>query len=224
MSTAATFEGFSTEALAFYEGLEYDNSKAYWTAHKAAYDRHVKGAMELFLASLPAGYQPFHVFRPNRDVRFAKDKSPYKTMHGATSETDGGSIRYSHLAATGLLVAAGQYMMQIDQIARQRAVIDDDVRGAQLVKIIAALRKKGYEVGPGGSPALKTAPKGYPADHPRIELLRWKGVTASVNITDVAVVTSPQVRTVALKFWKDSEPLIDWLDTNVGPTTLTYQR
>ncbi len=147
---AATFEGFSTEALAFYEGLEDDNSKAYWTAHKAVYDLHVKSAMESFLASLPTDFQPFHVFRPNRDVRFGKDKSPYKTTHGATSETEGGSIRYT----------------------RQRAAIDDDVQGAQLLKIIAALRKKGYEIGPGGNAPLKTAPKGYPADHPRIELLR----------------------------------------------------
>lgn len=221
---AATFEGFSTEALAFYEGLEDDNSKAYWTANKVTYDLDVKGAMELFLASLPTEYQPFHVFRPNRDVRFAKDKSPYKTMHGASSETEGGSIRYTHLAATGLLVAAGQYMMQNDQVARQRAAIDDDSRGAQLLKIIAALRKKGYEIGPGGNPPLKTAPKGYPADHPRIELLRWKGLIASVAISDVAVVTSSQVRTVAMKFWKDSQALCDWLDTNVGPTTLTYSR
>ena len=221
---AAKFEGFSSEALSFYEGLEDDNSKAYWTAHKEVYVVHVKGAMESFLSSLPADYQPFHVFRPNRDVRFAKDKSPYKTMHGATSETEGGSIRYTHVAATGLLVAAGQYMMQNDQITRQRAAIDDNARGAQLLKIIAALRKKGYEIGPGGSPPLKTAPKGYPADHPRIELLRWKGLIASLAISDVAVVTSPQARAVAMKFWKDSEALTDWLDNNVGPTTLTYQR
>jgi uncharacterized protein (TIGR02453 family) len=221
---AATFEGFSIEALAFYEGLEDDNSKAYWTAHKATYDLHVKGAMESFLGSLPVDYQPFHVFRPNRDVRFAKDKSPYKTQHGATSETEGGSIRYTHLAATGLLVAAGQYMMQTDQITRFRSAIDDNARSAQLVKVIAALRKKGYEIGPGGNPPLKTTPKGYPADHPRIELLRWKGLIASVAISDAAVVTSPKVRAVAMKFWKDSEPLTDWLDANVGPTMLTYQR
>jgi uncharacterized protein (TIGR02453 family) len=221
---AAKFEGFSTEAMAFYEGLEDDNSKAYWIAHKAVYDLHVKGAMESFLASLPTNYQPFHVFRPNRDVRFAKDKSPYKTMHGATSETEGGSIRYTHLAATGLLVAAGQYMMQNDQITRQRAAIDDDVRGAQLLKIIAGLHKKGYEIGPGGNSPVKTAPKGYPADHPRIELLRWKGLIASLGICDVAVVTSPRARAVAMKFWKDSEALTDWLGNNVGPTMLTYQR
>jgi uncharacterized protein (TIGR02453 family) len=221
---AATFEGFSTAALAFFEGLEEDNSKAYWIAHKPEYDLHVKGAMESFLASLPTDYQPFHVFRPNRDVRFAKDKSPYKTMHGATSETQGGSIRYTHLAATGLLVAAGQYMMQNDQIARLREAIDDDVRGTQILKVIAALRKKGYEIGPGGNPPLKTAPKGYPADHPRIELLRWKGLIASVGISDLTVVTSPQARMVAMKFWKDSEALTDWLDSHVGPTVLTYQR
>lgn len=220
---AATFKGFSTEALAFYEGLEGDNPKAFWTADKAVYDVHVKGAMELFLALLPSGYQPFHVFRPNRDVRFAKDKSPYKTMDGATSETEGGSIRYTHLAATGLLVAAGQYMMQNDQIARQRAAIDDEIRGAQLLRIIATLRKKGYEIGPGGNPPLKTAPKGYPVDHPRIELLR-KGLIASVGISDVSVVTSPQARAVAMEFWKDSGALTDWLDNNVGPSMLTYSR
>ncbi len=88
----------------------------------------------------------------------------------------------------------------------------------------ARLRKKGYEIGPGGSPPLKTAPKGCPADHPRIELLRWKGLIASLGISDLTVVTSPRARAVAMMFWKDSEALTDWLDKNVGPTVLTYQR
>ena len=221
---ASSFPGFTKEAFSFYEGLEDDNSKAYWLSHKATFDVNVKSAMEAFLASLPESYHPFHVFRPNRDVRFAKDKSPYKTMHGASSETDGGSIRYTHVAAGGLLVAAGQYMMQNDQIARARAAIDDDTTGKELVKLVAALVKKGYQVGPGGNPPLKTTPKGYPADHPRIELLRWKGLIASTDITNKTVLTSPKVRDEAMAFWKASLPLLHWLDTNVGPTTVVYQR
>jgi uncharacterized protein (TIGR02453 family) len=218
------FGGFTPDALGFYEGLEDDNSKAYWTAQKATFDEHVKAAMAEFLASLPDQYQPFHVFRPNRDVRFSKDKSPYKTMHGATSETEGGSIRYTHLSSRGVLFAAGHYMPQNDQLARLREAIADDKRGAALEKLLVALAKKGYAIGPGGSEPLKTAPKGYSAEHPRIERLRWKGLIASTEVTDLAAVTSPAIRSAALRFWKATQPLLDWLDNNVGPSVLTFER
>ncbi|TAL12327.1 MAG: DUF2461 family protein, partial [Frankiales bacterium] len=77
------FEGFPEEALVFYEGLEADNTKAYWTDHKALYDRTVKAPMEALLAQLEPEFGPATFFRPYRDVRFSKDKTPYKTHAGA---------------------------------------------------------------------------------------------------------------------------------------------
>ncbi len=217
--TVEMFKGFTHAALDFYEGLEADNSKAYWSDHKAIFDVEVKASMVTLLESMPAPYQPFRVFRPNRDVRFSKDKSPYKTVHGASSESEGGSIYYTHLSAAGVFVAAGMYSLETDQIARLRAAIADDKSGPEIAKIIKALEKKGYRVGPGMNEPLKTTPKGYPADHPRIELLRWKGLIASTDITDESVVTSVVIRERILAFWKAAGGLVSWLDTHVGPTS-----
>jgi uncharacterized protein (TIGR02453 family) len=216
---APAFPGFASAAFDFYEGLEADNSKTYWTEHKAVFDEHVKGAMQSLLESFGPKYGPWHVFRPNRDVRFAKDKSPYKTQHGAVSE-EGAALHYVHISAAGIMAATGAYMLQTDQIERLRAAIADDTTGPALEKLLAGLEKKGYRVGPGGAEPLKTAPKGYPKDHPRIERLRWKGCIASVDITDEKEITSPNVRDSILAFWKAAAPLNAWLEKHVGPSDL----
>jgi uncharacterized protein (TIGR02453 family) len=218
------FNGFTSEALEFYEGLEADNSKVYWTDNKHIFDTHVKGAMAELLSSMPSAYQPFHVFRPNRDVRFSKDKSPYKTVHGASSESEGGSIYYTHLSAKGVFAAAGMYMLETDQITRLRAAIADDDSGPAIVKIVASLEKKGYSVGHGAQEPLKTKPKGYDADHPRIDLLRYKGLIAATEVTDEATLRTVAVRDRVLEFWKAARPLITWLDAHVGPTTISRER
>jgi uncharacterized protein (TIGR02453 family) len=218
------FRGFSHEAIEFYEGLEADNSKVYWTDHKSVFDTAVKGTFRAMLDSMPTAFQPFHVFRPNRDVRFSNDKSPYKTVHGATSESPGGSIFYTHFSAAGVFAAAGMYALETDQIARLRAAIADDKSGPVVVKIVRAIEKKGFQVGPGMSEPLKTAPKGYPADHPRIALLRWKGLIASGQFTEESVVTTPAVRDSVLACWKALTPLVAWLDSHVGPTAMVRQR
>ena len=78
-----SFEGFPDEGLVFYEGLEADNSKTYWTRHKAAYDEHVKAPLLAMLEELAPEFGTAKVFRPYRDVRFSHDKTPYKTHQGA---------------------------------------------------------------------------------------------------------------------------------------------
>ena len=89
------FTGFPSAAFEFYDGLEADNSSAYWQANKSTFESAVRGPMAALLAGLPEQYHPFHVFRPSRDVRFSADKSPYKTAHGAVSETSAGSVMAS---------------------------------------------------------------------------------------------------------------------------------
>lgn len=218
------FRGFDAAALDFFEGLEADNSRSFWLDSKSTYDEHVRGAMALMLASFPDSYQPFKVFRPNRDVRFSKDKSPYKTVHGAASETDGGSVFYTHLSAAGVFAASGMYSLETDQVARLRSAVADDSTGPEVERIIAAITKKGARVGHGMSEPLKTTPRGFPSDHPRHELLRWKALIASVEITDESVVTSVKVRDQILAFWKLASPLSAWLDRNVGPSTIVRER
>src|ERR1051325_11582899 len=80
------FRGWPAEALEFYEGLEADNSRTYWLAHKDVYDKQVQAPMADLLADLAAEFGVGKIFRPNRDVRFSADKSPYKTAIGAQLE------------------------------------------------------------------------------------------------------------------------------------------
>ncbi len=107
------FEGFPEEALVFYEGLEADNTKAYWTDHKHVYDRAVRAPLDALLADLAPEFCPAQVFRPYRDVRFSKDRTPYKTHAAAVVETDGSL--YVQLGAEGLYVGGGYWHTASDQ-------------------------------------------------------------------------------------------------------------
>ena len=118
----------------------------------------------------------------NRDVRFSNDKSPYKTAHAALSETDGGSLHYVQISANGLFLGAGIYHAARDQVDRLRGAIADDRTGPELEQAIAAVRGAGLEVSGGMEDPLKTAPRGYAKDHPRIDLLRWKGCISSKEL------------------------------------------
>ena len=120
--TAVTFRGWPDEAIDFYDGLEEDNSRAYWTAHKATYDDAVKAPMEALLADLAPEFGEGKIFRPNRDVRFSHDKSPYKTAIGAVFGGGG----YVQLSGAGLAVGRGMYAMATDQLERFRDAVDAD--------------------------------------------------------------------------------------------------
>ena len=108
------FEGFPEQALDFYEGLEADNTKAYWSDHKAQYDACVKAPMQALLAALAPEFGPAKIFRPYRDVRFSKDKTPYKTHAAAVVE--GSGTLYVQLGADGLYVGGGFWHTASDQV------------------------------------------------------------------------------------------------------------
>ena len=141
-----TFRGFPPECLTFYEGLERDNTRAYWTAHRDEFEAAVRGPMRELLVTLDEQWGPFHLFRPNRDVRFAKDKSPYKTALGAVGESERAAHFYVQISAAGLFVASGFYHMTSDQLERYRAAVDDARRGGQLVKLVREVEGAGLDV------------------------------------------------------------------------------
>lgn len=205
------FKGWPAEALEFFDGLVADNTKAYWQEHKHVYDEAVRPMDEL-LAELAPTYGEGKVFRPYRDVRFSRDKSPYKTNIAATTATG----PYITLSADGLAAGAGYYMMEPDQLARYRDAVADDRTGADLERIAAAIRAKGVDVE--GHDQLKTAPKGYPKDHPRIELLRCKGLIAWKSWPVEPWLGTARAKQRIVQFYEQSKPLLDWLDTNVGPS------
>lgn len=103
------FAGFPLIGLDFYEDLEADNSKAFWTANKETYERAVKQPMTALVADLEPAFGSAKIFRPYRDVRFAKDKSPYKTAQGAVVRAAPGVGWYVQIGAAGLYIGGGFY-------------------------------------------------------------------------------------------------------------------
>jgi uncharacterized protein (TIGR02453 family) len=216
MATQASVNGFSLTATQFFEDLEDQNTKEFWLAHKDVFEREVREPMAALLDSLPEEYQPFKVFRMNRDVRFSADKSPYKSAHGAAHGVPGG-VHYLHLDASGLMVACGSYMMPPDELERYRQAVVDDSSGEELSEILAALRRRrSLRVGPGGAEPLKTAPRGFPRDHPRADLLRQKGVIAMRTRASSDLQNGARVRTFVVETFDMCSDLIDWLKRYVG--------
>jgi len=208
------FKGWPVEAVEFFEGLEADNSKTYWTANKAVYEGAVRGPMDELLAELAPEFGEGKVFRPYRDVRFSADKSPYKTAIGATLGGGG----YVHLSAAGLGSGTGMYMMAPDQLERYRRAVDENRTGNALVKVRDALKKDGISVT--AHDALKTAPKGYAKDHPRIDLLCQKGLISWKEWPVAKWLGTAQAKTKIVEFLRASKPLVKWLDANVGPSEM----
>jgi len=204
-----TFRGWPSEALEFYEGLAADNSKTYWTAHQTFYEERVREPMRELLAALEPEFGPGKIFRPYRDVRFSNDKTPYKL--NCAAQLPGGYISFS---ADGLFVGSGLYMPEAAQLQRFRAAVADDETGQELEAIVATLRKHAYEVG--AHDELKTAPKGYPKDHPRIELLRYKGIVMSKSWPVGAWLGTKKAKARVVTCLEAARPLNAWIERVVG--------
>jgi uncharacterized protein (TIGR02453 family) len=205
------FRGWRAEALEFFEGLEADNSKTYWQRNKGVYEQLVRAPMEELLAELAPEWGEGRIFRPYRDIRFSTDKTPYKTHIGAMVG-DG----YVQLSAKGLAAGAGMWEMAPDQLERYRRAVSDDRSGEALAGIVAEARAAGLDAT--GHEALKTAPKGYPKDHPRIELLRYKGLITWQEWPAGAWLGTRRAKDRVVTFLRRSKPLNEWLRTNVGPS------
>ena len=205
------FSGWSAQAVEFYRGLEADNTKAYWTAHKAVYEASVREPMAELLGELSGEFGPGRIARPYRDVRFRPDKSPYKTEIYAILDRAG----YVKFSAAGLTAGLGYFIMTAAQLERYRRAVDDETGGAQLASVVERLRAEGLEVG--GGQALKGAPRGYPGDHPRIELLRWKGLICWRDWPVGPWLHTGQAKDRVAGFLRTAAPVQRWLDDKVGP-------
>jgi len=203
------FTGWPVEAVAFYEGLEINNTKAYWQAHRTDYERWVAGPMTELLVELAGDFGTGRIFRPYRDVRFSKDKTPYKL--NCAAHLPGG---YVSLSADGLFVGSGLYMPASDQLQRFRAAVDGEESGSALESLVAVLRKDGYEVG--AHELLKTAPRGYPKDHPRLELLKHKGIVMSKSWPVAAWLATKKAKDRVVTCLEAARPLTSWLEHHVG--------
>jgi uncharacterized protein (TIGR02453 family) len=211
------FSGWPSEAIEFYEGLEADNSKTYWNESKSVYERSVLRPMTELLAELAPEFGAGKVYRPYRDVRFSADKAPYKTAIAASLEKGG----YVQLSAEGLGAGSGLFLMAPDQLERYRRAVAAEPAGQALVDLVAVIRDMGIETA--SHDALKTAPKGYPKDHPRIGLLRNKGLAVWKRWPPGPWLGKQGAKQRVVEVLRASRPLNDWLEANVGPSTLEDQ-
>ena len=213
------FSGFSPDAFAWFAGLERDNTKAYFTATRDVYDAQVREPLEEMLEELAAEFGgAVKMFRQNRDVRFSPDKSPYKTttygiLYAITVPGDG---LYAQLSARGLYAGTGYYRMARDQLERYREAVAG-AAGAGLEEATAAAEAAGLELA-GGS--VKTVPRGFPRDHPRIELLRRKELVAGRAAPGDGGLDRAAALAHVAGTWRAAEPINAWLDAQVGPSRL----
>lgn len=206
-----TLSGFRPAAFDWFAGLEADNSRDWFHAHREVYDNDVRGALQALLEEL-GGEAPVWIARPNRDIRFSKDKRPYKDRCYGTID---GRL-YAEIAADGLFAGTGYRMMDAAQLARFRAAVADEPSGTALESIVGALTAGGIDT---WGEALKTVPRGFDRDHPRAALLRHKMLIAGARLTP-----DPTVRDIphdiALAHLRDTwvacAPLLAWLDEHVG--------
>jgi uncharacterized protein (TIGR02453 family) len=211
------FSGWSEAAFDFYRRLEADNTRTFWLAHKTVYDDEVRAPFDALSELVADEFGELRVFRPNRDVRFSKDKSPYKTQCYAVGEGEAGQGFYVGISATRLSIGAGFWMMAPDQLARYRTAVDDARFGPTLAAAVAVASAAGLELE--GQP-LKTAPRGWPRDHPRIELLRCRSVAVLRFFEPSPALGTPAVLDEITNVWRQAGPVNEWLGEHVGPSTL----
>jgi uncharacterized protein (TIGR02453 family) len=206
---AGAFEGWTEDFQPFFIGLELDNSKSYFEARKKVYLDRVKRPMELMLAELEPEFGKGKIFRANRDIRFSADKRPYKTNLAATADRGG----YVSLDAKGLMVGGGRYHLDKPAVDAYRAGVDADRSGKQLAEIVERLEAGGYEI---GGEEMKRVPPGFPADHPRARLLRFKGLIAWKNLGLHPWLGSAKAKERIAGSWRDIQPLERWFAAVLG--------
>ncbi len=194
-AAAATFRGFADSSGRFFEELTLHNDRGWFEEHREEYQQGWFLPMQALFAEVrgrlsrvyPGGaIAPPKVFRIHRDVRFSKDKTPYKThigglltlsaAAGGRSQVEVPAALYFHVSHTELFAAAGLYGMDPATLATHRKALLDPRRGKELERILAPLRRKGFAIE--ARESLKRPPPGVDPEHPRVELLRMKGLIA----------------------------------------------
>ncbi len=215
-SDLGPFAGFGPDMVAFWRDLEANNSKIWFDGHRDVYEDQVRRPMEQLLADVADEFGDHaKVFRPNRDIRFSRDKTPYKVHCGAvvSDGTPASPIYYAQVSADGLVAGSGYHHMSRDQVQRYLAAVDDDATGPELEALVATARDAGASIG--GS-ELKTSPRGYANDHPRVALLRHKGVTLTRSWAPFKWLQTREALRRVTDVWRETEPINTWLATNVG--------
>ena len=218
------FEGFGPEVRKWFQGLEADNSKDYFVAARDFFEESIRGQMEALLTELSTKFGgEVKMFRQHRDIRFSADKSPYKTntygvVRGSGIAAEG---LYASISARGLVAGSGYHAMARDQLERYRDEVSDDTHGPELMKLVAGAEKAGLDL---WGDSLATAPRGYPRDHERIELLRRKSLSLGAMLDFGRGIGRTEGLRFVSKTWRAAAPVTGWLDEHVGASTMPMDR
>lgn len=221
----ARFAGFADREARFFRALARNQRREWFAAHRREYEQGWLAPMRALLAEVRERLDPLYaqhpladpkVFRIHRDVRFAKDKSPYKThiggyvaIGGAGEGPSAPAALYFHVGVGEVFAAAGQYMMDAEQLARFRAAVADERRGPELAAMLRRLTRAGFTIG--SYDQLARVPRGFPPDHPRADLLRRKGLIVTFPPTARALLVRPALAGQLVAQAKRAVPLVEWL-------------
>jgi uncharacterized protein (TIGR02453 family) len=209
------FRGFPPDALEFLRELEDNNDRDWFKANRPRYDELlVAPASALGEDLAAAGFGRPHLFRPWNDTRF-RPGPPIKEHVGLVIGYEGAGGFYVELSLDGLLVAAGLHNPAPDQVARMRRLVDDGRTAAALTKAIGTAEAAGLAL---NEPDLVRAPRGYPADHPRSELLRRRALTVSRRLALAGWLHRPAAGRRIRDELSAAAPLVRWLRERVGPS------
>ena len=216
--TSASLPGFSAETLEFLETLKANNTRDWFQANKAVYERAVKQPAEAFSAEMACQLEDLtgiahkpKVFRIHRDVRFSKDKTPYNahiriSFSPMTDRDDVPPAWFFGFQPGHWALGTGVFAFEKRALERFRdRVAGED--GAALEKLLGALKKKKIRL---SDPDLKRVPTGWPQDHARADLLRHKGLAAWIDREDVTAIRPGMVKSCMSDFTR-LKPLFDWL-------------
>ena len=228
------FKGFPEGTLRFLRDLAKNNNKTWFDAHRESYERDYVEPARAFVTAMGARLKKLapnlnadprvngSLFRINRDTRFSKDKTPYKTNLAVFFwEGDGNRMEcpgfYFHLEAKSLILGTGIYLFPDTMLDRYRKAVVDP-------KLGAALRKAAKAVGPAfgstgcGMPiqAYKKVPAGYDADHPNAELLKLKGLHAGTETPVPKELHSEALLDHCQARYKELAPIHRWLVSMLG--------
>lgn len=225
------FAGFPKRTATFLRGLTKNNDKAWFDARRADYDASYVEPAKSFVAAIGPRLQKISptvdfapkvngsLFRVNRDVRFAKDKSPYKNhidlwfWHGARRGW-GAPGFYFRMFADHLILGSGMHKFEKTQLDAYRRAVADDEAGEALAETLEKVRAAGlYEI---GGDTRKTVPRGFRPSHPRAALLLHEGLHASINTKAGRVVETPEFVDYCLGHFEAMWPISKWLLENVA--------
>jgi uncharacterized protein (TIGR02453 family) len=230
---------FSKRSLTFFRQLARNNEKAWFEAHRADYETEVRAPMRELIEELDVRFARFapeiggdprrSMFRINRDIRFSKDKSPYKTHAAAWfhhrnaarsvgSEADAGSAGYYfHLEPGGRsMLGAGLWMPPRPQLNKLREAIAENPKGFDRMLRSLPARFAGLD----DEAALKRMPRGYAEDHPAAKWLKYQSFTTGHTLTD-AQVTNKSLADLLAKEFAAVLPLVRWLNETLGFKSVT---